>query len=199
MSPVQSSVAQPELYHEIFGSILDRNDMSPYLLRPAIDYRMALRQATKMLGNRGFDTLGKARLRPSEKIRATSYIRQVRGYFSELLDQWARSIEELLHRRPGRLGDGEHQVRSITVATFESGWRHMDRIGNQFGLLIVDEAHHFGLGMRDEALDMCTAPCRLGLTATPPQGVAMELSAIHSGRFGAVRFFQAGTGRIDPE
>jgi hypothetical protein len=49
MNPVQPSVAQPELYPEIFGSILDRNDMSPYLLRPAIDYRMALRQATKML------------------------------------------------------------------------------------------------------------------------------------------------------
>jgi superfamily II DNA or RNA helicase len=46
----------------------------------------------------------------------------------------------------------------------------MDRLGNQFGLLIVDEVHHFGVGLRDEALDMCTATLRLGLTATKPRG-----------------------------
>jgi len=89
-----------------------------------------------------------------------------------LLDQWARAIEEALGIVPGRLGDGERRVDRITVATYESGWRHMQRLGNQFGLLVVDEAHHFGSGLRDEALDMCTAPLRLGLTATPPRGPA---------------------------
>jgi superfamily II DNA or RNA helicase len=43
----------------------------------------------------------------------------------------------------------------------------MDRLGNQFGLLIVDEAHHFGSGLRDEALEMAIASARIGLTATP--------------------------------
>jgi len=89
-----------------------------------------------------------------------------------LLDQWARAIEEVLGVVPGRLGDGEHRIDSITVATFESAWRQMHRLGNQFGLLVVDEIHHFGAGMRDEALDMCTAPLRLGLTATKPRGHA---------------------------
>jgi superfamily II DNA or RNA helicase len=89
-----------------------------------------------------------------------------------LLDQWARAIRELLGFEPGRLGDGERRVDTITVATFESAWRQMHRLGNQFGLLVVDEAHHFGNGMRDEALDMCTAPLRLGLTATKPRGAA---------------------------
>jgi superfamily II DNA or RNA helicase len=89
-----------------------------------------------------------------------------------LLDQWARAIHELLGFEPGRLGDGERRVDAITVATFESAWRQMHRLGNQFGLLVVDEAHHFGGGMRDEALDMCTAPLRLGLTATKPRGAA---------------------------
>jgi superfamily II DNA or RNA helicase len=89
-----------------------------------------------------------------------------------LLDQWARAIRELVGFEPGRLGDGEHRIDTITVATFESAWRHMHRLGNQFGLLVVDEAHHFGTGMRDEALDMCTAPLRLGLTATQPRGQA---------------------------
>jgi superfamily II DNA or RNA helicase len=46
----------------------------------------------------------------------------------------------------------------------------MHRLGNQFGLLIADEVHHFGVGLRDEVLDMCTAPLRLGLTATKTRG-----------------------------
>ena len=91
-----------------------------------------------------------------------------------LLDQWTRAIEEILGRKPGRLGDGDHQIEPITVATFESGWRHMHRLGNHFSFLVVDEAHHFGTGQRDEALDMCVAPCRLGLTATPPKGAALD-------------------------
>ena len=89
-----------------------------------------------------------------------------------LLDQWARAIEDALGIVPGRLGDGERRVDRITVATYESAWRHMHHLGNRFGLLVVDEAHHFGIGLRDEALDMCTAPLRLGLTATKPRGPA---------------------------
>jgi superfamily II DNA or RNA helicase len=89
-----------------------------------------------------------------------------------LLDQWTHTLHELLGFTPGQLGDGEHRVDAVTVATFESGWRHMHRLGNRFGLLVVDEAHHFGTGMRDEALDMCTAAWRLGLTATKPGGQA---------------------------
>jgi superfamily II DNA or RNA helicase len=87
-----------------------------------------------------------------------------------LLDQWARAIHECTGFAPGRLGDGEHQIEPVTVATFESGWRQMRQLGNRFQFLIVDEAHHFGAGMRDEALDMSIAPWRLGLTATPPTG-----------------------------
>jgi superfamily II DNA or RNA helicase len=68
----------------------------------------------------------------------------------------------------GCYGDGEHEVGPVTVATFESAYRYMGRLGNQFDLLVVDEAHHFGGTGRDEALEMCTAAARLGLTATPP-------------------------------
>jgi superfamily II DNA or RNA helicase len=51
----------------------------------------------------------------------------------------------------------------------------MDRLGNRFDLVIVDEAHHFGCGVRDEVLEMAIAPARLGLTATPVRhGAAAE-------------------------
>src|SRR5207244_4529060 len=51
--------------------------------------------------------------------------------------------------------------------------RHMDRLGHRCDLLVVDEAHHFGCGLRDEALEMSIAAARLGLTATPPRDAAV--------------------------
>ncbi len=64
------------------------------------------------------------------------------------------------------MGDGKRNIAPITVCTFESGYRYMSQIGNQFKLLVIDEVHHFGNGIRDEALEMSTCPFRLGLTAT---------------------------------
>ncbi|HOU94841.1 MAG TPA: DEAD/DEAH box helicase family protein, partial [Polyangiaceae bacterium] len=48
----------------------------------------------------------------------------------------------------------------------------MARLGSRFELLVVDEVHHFGGSIRDEALEMCAAPWRMGLTATPAVGPA---------------------------
>lgn len=86
-----------------------------------------------------------------------------------LLDQWLRQLELVYRGELGCFGDGVHQLGPITVATFESAYRQMQRLGNRFDLLVVDEAHHFGSGLRDEALEMSIAPARLGLTATPPR------------------------------
>jgi superfamily II DNA or RNA helicase len=86
-----------------------------------------------------------------------------------LLEQWIREIAAFLPGRVGCIGDGVHVIEAVTVATFESAYRYMAVMGNRFDLLIVDEAHHFGAGLRDEALEMSTAAARLGLTATPPR------------------------------
>jgi uncharacterized protein (TIGR04562 family) len=120
VNPVRPFVAHPELYHEIFGSILDRHEMSPYLLRPAINYRMALRQATKMLGNRGFDTLGITRLRPREKARVNIYIRQVRGYFSNWLFPFLQNqLQQLAaaHSSQESLYQKAHQTLTVLDTT----------------------------------------------------------------------------------
>jgi uncharacterized protein (TIGR04562 family) len=69
-----------ELHHEIFGSILDQAEMTPFLLQPAKDYATSLRQATKMMANRGFDTLGSTELRESERKRALQYIHRAYDY-----------------------------------------------------------------------------------------------------------------------
>jgi uncharacterized protein (TIGR04552 family) len=64
--------------------------MRPYLLLRSGDYQNALRQATYMMGNRGFDTQGTDGLRPREKARAQAYVGQVRGYFLDWLLPFAR-------------------------------------------------------------------------------------------------------------
>lgn len=70
-----------ELHHEIFGSILDRVELRPYLLKSAVDYASALRQAAKMMANRGFDVLDASDLPASEKKRAIDLIEQAREYY----------------------------------------------------------------------------------------------------------------------
>src|SRR6266403_2104766 len=86
-----------------------------------------------------------------------------------LLDQWVREVSRVYRGAIGCYGDGVRQRAPLTVATFESAYRHMDQLGDRFDLLIVDEVHHFGSGRRDEALEMTVAEARLGLTATPPR------------------------------
>jgi superfamily II DNA or RNA helicase len=86
-----------------------------------------------------------------------------------LLAQWHGVVSQAYGGPVGCLGDSERRLSPITIATFESAHRHMPRIGNRFELLVVDEAHHFGGGLKDEALEMAVAPSRLGLTATPPE------------------------------
>ena len=84
-----------------------------------------------------------------------------------LLDQWLREIRAVYRGSIGCYGDGVRQLAPLTVATFESAYRNMDQLGDRFELLVVDEVHHFGNGLRDEALEMSVADVRLGLTATP--------------------------------
>ncbi len=91
-----------------------------------------------------------------------------------LLHQWIEQLSAWYAGPVGCWGDGRRQTEAITVATFESGLRRAADSGALFDLLIVDEAHHFGDRLRDEALEMCTAPMRLGLTATPPEQAAAQ-------------------------
>jgi superfamily II DNA or RNA helicase len=91
-----------------------------------------------------------------------------------LLHQWRQELGRFYAGPVGCLGDGERQLEAVTVSTFESAVRQMPSLGNQFDTLVIDEVHHFGGGLKDEALEMSTAPYRLGLTATPPDEKALN-------------------------
>ena len=90
-----------------------------------------------------------------------------------LLDQWARALAECSSHPIGRLGDGDHVVSPVTVATYASATAWAPRIGDRFGLVIIDEAHHVGAWCPTEIFEMLVAPARLGLTATPPDDRAV--------------------------
>lgn len=140
----------------------------PIALRP---YQEAALLSWELAGRRGIVALptgsGKTRLALAA-IARTGLRALCLVPTRVLLDQWRVEIQKL-HRGPvGCYGDGARDLGPLTVCTFESAYRHMAHLGNRFDLLVVDEAHHFGSGARDETLEMAVADARLGLTATPP-------------------------------
>ena len=139
----------------------------PVELRP---YQQAALLAWGMAGHRGVLVLptgsGKTRV-ACAAMAATGARTLCLVPTRALLHQWRAELTRHYSGPVGCFGDGERKLESVSVTTFESAFRRMPRIGNRFDLLVVDEAHHFGCGMRDEALEMCVAPLRLGLTATP--------------------------------
>jgi len=89
------TIESHELFHEIFGSVLDREGLTPYLLRNCGDYDTALRKATLMMGNRGFSVVD-GELGEGEKERASSYVRQsVKYMMGSLFSSLSVQLAEL--------------------------------------------------------------------------------------------------------
>lgn len=164
------------------GVVVDADPEAPAVegwrhvdLRP---YQAAALAAWEAAGRRGLVVLptgaGKTRAAIAAMARARGRA-LVLAPTRVLLTQWHGQLVQAYPGPVGLLGDGARDVQAVTVATFESAWRHMARLGDRFDLLVVDEVHHFGGGLRDEALEMCAAGARLGLTATPPDDGAARL------------------------
>jgi len=140
-------------------------------------YQQAAALAWERAGQRGVIVLptGSGKTRVATAVLAAAGVRALCLVPTRaLLQQWLTELARVYTGPVGVLGDGEQRIEAITVATFESAYRHMPRLGGEFELLVVDEVHHFGLGVRDEALEMSIAPQRLGLTATPPDKDALR-------------------------
>lgn len=85
----------------------------------------------------------------------------------DLMNQWYDLLISTFNAEIGLIGGGFYEIGAITVTTYASAFRHQERIGNQFGLVIFDECHHLpGEGYKYSA-EFALAPFRLGLTATP--------------------------------
>jgi superfamily II DNA or RNA helicase len=84
----------------------------------------------------------------------------------DLLEQWCGELEREFGGPVGRLGGGSQRVEDLTVSTYDSAYLRAEELGDRFGLVVFDEAHHLGgEGYRDVAR-LLAAPARLGLTAT---------------------------------
>lgn len=86
----------------------------------------------------------------------------------DLMYQWHAKILETFGIDAGLIGDGVHRVSPISVTTYDSAAIHMPRIGNRFGMIVLDEVHHLAGPWRSDAARMSAATIRLGLTATLP-------------------------------
>ncbi len=138
-------------------------------LRP---YQRAAIDAWELAGRRGTIVLptgsGKTRVAIAAvaRLRATSLCLVPTRV---LLEQWCDEIAKHYQGQVGCYGNGVRRLGGITVSTFASAERHMERIGNRFDMLVVDEVHNVAGGAYTDALDMSIAAARMGLTATPPR------------------------------
>jgi superfamily II DNA or RNA helicase len=96
----------------------------------------------------------------------------------DLLSQWYGNLKAAFGEEIGVVGGGVHDVRDLTVTTYDSACIHMERYGDRFGLVIWDEAHHLPAPAYARAAESCIAPLRLGLTATPERPDGLEARMI---------------------
>ena len=99
-----------------------------------------------------------------------------------LVAQWFTQLADAFGAdRVGAWYGDEKDVRSLTVTTYHSAFSLLERWGERFALLVLDEAHHLADTSTGEArawhdhLRIAPSPCRLGLTATYPDGQDTEL------------------------
>ena len=87
----------------------------------------------------------------------------------DLMEQWENNITKYLtsNQNPqnisvGKLGGGEENIQSITIATYDSAYIRASSIGNQFKLIIFDEVHHLPAPGYRLIAEQFIAPYRLG-------------------------------------
>jgi superfamily II DNA or RNA helicase len=98
----------------------------------------------------------------------------------DLVRQWYDLLRASFATEVGIVGGGSFEVRPITVTTYDSAYLHMQHLGARFGLIVFDECHHLPGETYQLAAELCTAPYRLGLTATPERadGRDVELTRL---------------------
>ncbi|MBC7932382.1 MAG: DEAD/DEAH box helicase [Rubrivivax sp.] len=85
----------------------------------------------------------------------------------DLMNQWYDLLLSSFNAEVGLIGGGYFETGALTVTTYASAFRFMERLGNQFGLVIFDECHHLPSSVHRYAAEFSIAPFRLGLSATP--------------------------------
>ncbi len=85
----------------------------------------------------------------------------------DLMNQWYDTLKSAFNTDIGLIGGGYHDLKDITITTYDSAYIHAENIGAKFGLVIFDECHHLPGETYSLSAMQLIAPYRLGLTATP--------------------------------
>ena len=85
----------------------------------------------------------------------------------DLMNQWYNLLSKAFAIDVGLLGGGYHEIEGVTVATYDSAYMRMERLGNRFGLIVFDEVHHLPGEMYSHAAEMCIPPQPLGANRPP--------------------------------
>ncbi len=94
----------------------------------------------------------------------------------DLLRQWYDLLRTSFATTVGIVGGGSYELRALTVTTYDSAYLHMQHFGARFGLIVFDECHHLPGATYELSAELCLAPYRLGLTATPERPDGREAS-----------------------
>jgi superfamily II DNA or RNA helicase len=92
----------------------------------------------------------------------------------DLVRQWYDQLRRTFSAEVGVVGGGDHEVRPLTVTTYDSAYLYMEHLGSRFGMIVFDECHHLPSGAFAMAARLALAPFRLGLTATPERSDGRE-------------------------
>jgi len=93
----------------------------------------------------------------------------------DLLQQWQGSFREFTDIEPGVIQGDRFEIRDVTIGMVQSLTRPLDEsFTNQFGMILLDEAHHQAAATFQQLVDQFPARYRYGLTATPERQDGLE-------------------------
>lgn len=85
-----------------------------------------------------------------------------------LFRQWIKELEsQLPDITIGKVGDGLFDLQDVTVAIYKTAYNKIDRLKDEFSLLITDEAHKAPADMFSAVVNGINAKVKIALTATP--------------------------------
>ena len=85
-----------------------------------------------------------------------------------LFNQWVDELEQQLPDiKIGKIGSGFDDLQDITVAIYKSAVNRLDKIRNEFSLLIVDECHLCPANMFSNVVNNINCKIKIGFSATP--------------------------------
>jgi len=173
--------ALPDL--EDHASRIEALESGPRARREPRPFQREAVDAWRAAGGRGVVVLPTGSGKTHVAVMAMDALRESTLVVAPTLDlvtQWYDLLRATFQEPIGVVGGGDHEVRRLTVTTYDSAYLHMEHIGNRFGLLVFDECHHLPGPTYASAARLSLAPHRLGLTATPERadGREAELEAM---------------------